>query len=941
MKKQKRIALSWLLSLTLVMSLLLAGALATEEGKDPAAAADPCRTMLAGMTTEEKVSQMILPEFRHYTDGQGKLQSLEEITPAVTASLERHGYAGVVLFAQNAGETEKNIRLIDAMQKANASAEGRSQLLVAVDQEGGYVTRLGQGTQMPGNMAMGAVGDVSATTAEATIIGQELQAIGYNFNFAPVVDVNNNPGNPVIGVRSFSDDPQAVAQQGAAYLKGLQETGIISSLKHFPGHGDTATDSHTGLPCISKTYEELKACELVSFQACIDAGADAVMTAHIQYPNIEKETYTSKLTGEKIALPATLSKTILTDILRGDMGFDGVIITDAMNMDAISKHFDRLDTAKLAIEAGVDILLMPVDTSTEAGIQDLDRYIEDVTEMVEADENLQKQVDAAVLRILMLKDEKGLLEAYDGSDLEARVEAAAAFVGSSANHETEWGLAKRAITLVKNDSNVLPLTKSGQKVTVLTAYNNEVLAMEYAVGRLQDEGKLAKDTVVTVRSIYRMTFKEVKPLLDGQDHVIVVSEISRAAALDPSQTAGAYSALVDQIIAAVHQSGGKVTVLSAQLPYDVARYQAADAILVAWSSKGMSEDPRNPSNGAVKQYGPNMPAALYLALSPDESPSGKLPVNIPALDSAYQYSDQTLYARGYGLTYAKQGHSGGGGSSVNPATASASATTTGGSVKISAANARAGETVTITPQPEEGYVTTGVTVTDRNGNRIPVTQNADGTYSFTMPAAAVTVTPAFEEIEETDNPGGDVSDRFRDVKRDAWYHDAVQWAADQGIMNGVSDDRFAPNDSATRAMVVTMLWRMAGEPAVNDALPYTDVPQDMWYTEAIRWAASAGAVNGTGNGSFSPDESVTREQLAAILYRYSQAQGKGFESLWVFRLDFSDASDVAEYAYEPMCWMTMHGVINGMGDGTLAPGDNATRVQIAAMFLRFSEELAK
>ena len=830
---------------TRVLSVLLAAVLLSGLLYLPACGADPCETMLAGMTTEEKVSQMIMPAFRYYMDGQGKLQSLDVITDAVTSSLERHGYAGVVLFAQNAGETEKNVRLIDAMQTANASAEGRPQLLVAVDQEGGYVTRLGQGTQMPGNMAMGAVGDVSATTAEATIIGQELQAIGYNFNFAPVVDVSNNPGNPVIGVRSFSDDPQAVAQQGAAYLKGLQETGIMSSLKHFPGHGDTATDSHTGLPCISKTYEELKACELVSFQACIDAGADAVMTAHIQYPNIEKETYTSKLTGEKIALPATLSKTILTDILRGDMGFDGVIITDAMNMDAISKHFDRLDTAKLAIEAGVDILLMPVDTSTEAGIQDLDRYIEDVTEMVEADENLQKQVDAAVLRILKLKEKNGLLEAYDGSDLEERVEAAKALVGSAANHETEWGLAKRAVTLVKNDNNVLPLTREGQKVTVLTAYDNEVLAMEYAIGRLRDEGKLAKDSEVTVRSINKMTFADVKPLLQGQDHVIVVSEISRAAAMDPAQTAGAYSALVDQIIENVHANGGTVTVLSAQLPYDAARYQAADAILVAWSSKGMSEDPRNPANGAVKQYGPNMPAALYLALSPEESPGGKLPVDIPALDSEYKYSDRTLYARGCGLTYAGQDHT-----------------------------------------------------------------------------------------------GSDVSDRFNDVKADAWYHDAVQWAVDKGLMNGVAEDTFAPNDTATRAMVVTMLWRLAGEPEAGDS-DFDDVSSDAWYAGAIAWAAQSGAVTGMTADTFAPNEPVTRQQLAAILYRYAQAQGMGFTGAWAFPLDYSDAADVSEYAYEPMCWMTTHGVITGMGDGTLAPGDNATRAQIAAMFMRFAAEMEK
>ena len=203
-------------------------------------AEDPCPAIVDGMTTEEKISQMLMPSFRYYTDAGGKQQPLEEITPDVTEILRKRGFAGVILFAQNAGETARTVRLVDAMQTANASADGRPQLLTAIDQEGGRVTRLGRGTQGPGNMALGAVGDGNATREMAGIIGQELAAIGFNFNFAPVVDVNSNPANPVIGTRSFSDDPYTAADQGVAFMEGLREAGIISTLKHFPGHGDTA-----------------------------------------------------------------------------------------------------------------------------------------------------------------------------------------------------------------------------------------------------------------------------------------------------------------------------------------------------------------------------------------------------------------------------------------------------------------------------------------------------------------------------------------------------------------------------------------------------------------------------------------------------------------------------------------------------------------------------
>ena len=297
------------------------------------------------------------------------------------------------------------------------------------------------------------------------------------------------------------------------------------------------------------------------------------------------------------------------------------------------------------------------------------------------------------------------------------------------------------------------------------------------------------------------------------------------------------------------------------------------------------------------------------------------------------------------------GGSGGSGGGSAPATTYAvilPATATHGTVSASATAAKAGDKVTITVTPDPGYRVTGVAVKDAEGNLIPVTDNGDGTYTFTMPATAVNVVPGIAPIEDAADDAAncprDAScpiSKFTDAKPDAWYHDGVHWALVKGIMNGTSDTTFEPNGSATRAMVVTMLWRLAGEPASNDPAPFTDVKAGSWYADAVNWAAETGAVKGTSETTFSPDTPVTREQLAAILYRYAQAQGKGFTGAWMFPLDFSDAGSVSEWADEAMHWMTMHGVINGMGDGTLAPRDNATRAQIATMFMRFAEAMEK
>ena len=598
-------------------------------------------SIISGLSTEEKITMMLMPAFRTY-DG----TNVTALNDDLKNFLSDYGFSGVILFAQNNVSTEQTAELIHELQQANIADEARPQLLISVDQEGAGVTRLSHGTQGPGNMGLGATGDPQNAYDMGEIIGEELAAIGYNVDFAPVVDVNNNPSNPVIGVRSFSDDPDTVSQFGSSFMSGLKSQNVITSLKHFPGHGDTDTDSHTGLPMVEKTYEELLENELIPFKACIDDGAEMIMTAHIQYPEIEKETYTSIKDGSEIYLPATLSKTIITGILREDLGFDGVVITDAMEMAAISQNFNRLDAAKLAINAGVDILMIPVQTTSLDGIADIKQYISDVASLVDSGEISADNVDAAVRRILTLKENNGLLETYDGSDISEKIDSALSKVGSKANHDKEWEIAKRSITLVKNDEETLPI-KNNEKTVILVPYSNEINSAEYAIDRLKEEGLISEDMDITVTLTNGMSLEEMEEAVDGAVNVIAVTEQYSQAALG-----GATYEKFDGLADYVHDKGGKIVFVSCYLPYDSARLQKGDAILLAYSAKGMNVKP-DFSSGSVPTYGVSIPVGIYTAFNKD-AVLGQLPVNIPQLDENYRYTDQYLYDRGYGLQYASE-----------------------------------------------------------------------------------------------------------------------------------------------------------------------------------------------------------------------------------------------------------------------------------------------
>ena len=258
-----------------------------------------------------------------------------------------------------------------------------------------------------------------------------------------------------------------------------------------------------------------------------------------------------------------------------------------------------------------------------------------------------------------------------------------------------------------------------------------------------------------------------------------------------------------------------------------------------------------------------------------------------------------------------------------------------GTVTANPTAAKAGATVTLTPVPDEGYALSTLTVTDRFGDAVRVTENSDGTYTFTMPNGQVTVTATFVQVEE---PAP--TEPFVDVNEGDWFYDAVVYAYQNELMDGVGGNRFAPNSETTRAQLVTILYRLEGEPAVSGDLPFTDVEAGIWYTDAILWAAQNNIVNGVSDTEFAPGDEITRQQLVTILYRYAEAKGYDV-SASADLSGYPDAGQVQDYAQPAMAWAVAENIIQGMEDGTLKPAGNASRAQIATILMRFCEDVAQ
>ncbi|WP_339283326.1 beta-N-acetylhexosaminidase [Paenibacillus sp. FSL R5-0486] len=391
---------------------------------------------LNDLTLEQKVGQLLMCGFHsQHADEQ------------ITRLIRDYHVGGVIYFRRNVESVDQLTRLSAELQEMAAEA-GALPLMISVDQEGGMVARIDQEgmTQVPGNMALGATGNAEYTLECAQILGRELKSIGIDMNLAPVVDVNNNPLNPVIGVRSYGEHAESVAAHGVAAITGYQSQGIAATAKHFPGHGDTAVDSHLGMVTVPHDRNRLEQMELLPFRKAIEAGVDAIMTAHVMFPSIEPE-----------PIPATLSHKVLTGLLREEMGFEGIIITDCLEMHAISKPYGVAEAAVRAVEAGADLILV------SHTLQDQVAALEAIVEGVRTGRISEEVIHQAVERIMTWKKKRcgqqndHLVSPKASETVEATdVEPVDCTKPTEPNELTLFKIASSSITIVHNDG-LLPL----------------------------------------------------------------------------------------------------------------------------------------------------------------------------------------------------------------------------------------------------------------------------------------------------------------------------------------------------------------------------------------------------------------------------------------------------------------------------------------------------
>ena len=404
------------------------GASTTPEAS--ATAASRAAQIVGGLSIEQKAGQLMSVAF-HGT----------KITPAVEAMIRQRGVGGLVLRAENADDAAGLTRLAADAQAIARDAKVPP-LLLSIDHEGGPVLRIGRGmTIVPGQMQLAATPDpLAAIDVANTITSQELTAAGVRWNLAPVADVNDEPRNPIIANRSFGSDPQRVAQLVARSVDVYKRQSMLPTAKHFPGHGSTTTDSHTGLPEIDSDRKRLDAVELVPFRAAISAGAEAIMSAHIVVPALDPTP----------SLPVTLSKRVMTDLLRGELGFKGLIVSDDLEMGALAS-IGEAQAGMRAFEAGVDHLLFRFDESAQIEGHRL------LVDALRSGRIPATRLDESALRIVGLKLSQGL---YDASS--------AASVDLDDNGRKSLDLHRQAITLLTNDG-ALPLKGKVLAVGVIGA----------------------------------------------------------------------------------------------------------------------------------------------------------------------------------------------------------------------------------------------------------------------------------------------------------------------------------------------------------------------------------------------------------------------------------------------------------------------------------------
>lgn len=504
-------------------------------------------------------------------------------TPAEVITRYRPG--GVIYFAWagNTKDPQQIGRLSNGLQAA-ATAAGLPPLLIGTDQETGRVARMGPpATQFPGAMALAATHSPDLVRQAYAITGRELRAVGINADFAPVADVNVNQANPVIGIRSFSSEPDVVAEHVAAATAGLQlDAGISAAAKHFPGHGDTATDSHHGLPVITHSMTDWETLDAPPFRSAVRAGIDMIMTGHLALPACDPS-------GD----PATLSRPVLTGLLRDYLGFTGVIITDSLRMDAVREAYGDGEIAVRALEAGVDMLLEPADP---------DAAVTAITEAVRSGRLTEERIDQSVSRILELKRRRGIVDARPTT-----AEEISRTVGCEEHLQRAAAITDATITLARDDQFQIPLRK--RPTCVLGA----------------DEPAVAR-----VAAGLRTAGLQTSELVTGPAPSRELIDVARRRAREAYQTvlimnAGWRSQRQRMLSRAVREAAPRVSLVAITEPYDAGMVAHGGTMLLTYSA----------TPGSIE--------ALVRVLLGQVRPGGRLPLTLGEIP------DHPLFPYGAGV----------------------------------------------------------------------------------------------------------------------------------------------------------------------------------------------------------------------------------------------------------------------------------------------------
>jgi len=509
------------------------------------------------MTLREKVGQLMMPFVLGNFAPEGS-----ETHDRIVRVIEEENIGGVIMSVGSPSEV--------AIKLNDLQSHSKYPLLVSADLETGAGFRfrgavhiptniaLGGATMFPSLMVFGATGDPKHAYELGRITALEARAMGVHVPFAPVLDVNNNPDNPIINIRSFGEDPEAVADLGVALVQGLQDFGAVATGKHFPGHGDTETDSHLALPIIRVGRARLDAVELVPFRAAIDAGIQGIMTAHIAVP---------ELSGE--ATPSTLSPRVLTDLLRNDLGFEGIVFTDAMDMAAVNRLYPRGEAAVRAVLAGADVILMPADVK---------QAIDAILEAIDDERLTEARIDESVGKLLRLKEDLGLAE-----ERTVPLDVIPQVVGVPQHMEMAQEVAERSITLIQNQRDLLPLlgTRTARVLSVSFRNPGDVLSGRYFDGRLRETyPRMVSRTVdgATNSEAYQDLLVRA-----GSSNLVIVSVYTNFAGRVelPDATVEFVNELAKRRITHVVISFGN--------PYLISMFPDAQAYMLAWSSAQFSQ----------------------------------------------------------------------------------------------------------------------------------------------------------------------------------------------------------------------------------------------------------------------------------------------------------------------------------------------------------------